>query len=111
MVDCLQEFLCGYIEEQCEVFKGCLVAAFDSREHYLALLAESLGTPTPSKELRFCELLVNAGLFREETKINRNGRNRYKVFYLTDKGMELAKEIKAEGFAGPVPQNTPVDNL
>lgn len=111
MVDCLQEFLCKYLEEQCEVFKGCLVAAYDSREHYLSLLEESLGTSNPSKELRFCQLLVNAGLFKEETKTNRNGRNRYKIFYLTDKGMEISKQIKEEGFSGPVPQNTPVDNL
>jgi hypothetical protein len=111
MVDKLQDFLCSYIKEQSTVIKGCLVAAFDSRQHYLSILAESLGTPNPSRELQFCQLLANSGLFREENKITRDGRNWYKVFYLTDEGMELAKQIKAEGFSGPVPQNTPVDNL
>lgn len=111
MVDSLKDFLCKYIEEQHDVFKGCLVAVFDSRQHYLSLLEDSLGTPSPPKELRFCHLLVNAGLFKEETKITRDGRNRYKVFYLTDAGMELARKIKEEGFSGPLPQSTQVDNL
>ena len=95
----------------CDFLKGCLVAAFDNREQYLALLSESLGAPNPSRELRFCQLLANAGLFKEETKSNRDGRNQYKVFYLTDAGKVLAKQIKAEGFRGVVPQNIPVDNL
>ncbi len=109
MVDKLNEILCKYIEEQSQVIKGCLVAAFDSREHYLSLLDESLGSPVVSNDLKFCELLTNAGLFREEVKTTRDGRNRYKVFFLTDSGMALAKEVKTEGFNGPVPQNTPVD--
>jgi hypothetical protein len=111
MVDNLRDILCSYIETQIKVIEGCLIAAFDSRQHYLSLLAESLGTSKPSDELRFCQLLTNSGLFKEEIKITRDGRNMYEVFYLTEKGMELAKQIKAEGFTGPVPQNTPVDNL
>jgi hypothetical protein len=111
MVETLQGYLCGYIERQIEVFKGCLVAAYDSQLHYLSLLDESLGTPTDSKQIRLCEILVNAGLLREEVKVTRDGRNRYKLFYLTDAGMEIAKQIKAEGFSGAVPQNTPLDTL
>ncbi len=107
----LQDFLCKYMSEQAESLKGCLVAAYDSREHYLSILDESLGTSTESSDIKFCELLTNAGLLREEVKVTRNGRNRYKLFYLTDSGVELAKQIKAEGYSGPVPQSTPLDNL
>ena len=111
MVETLQDYLCRYIAGQTEAFKGCLLAAYDNRLQYLSLLDESLGTPTESKEIRLCEILVNAGLFREETKTTRDGRNRYKLFYLTDAGMEIAQQIKSEGFSGSVPQNTPIDNL
>jgi hypothetical protein len=58
-----------------------------------------------------CEVLVGANLLREEVKVTRDGRNRYKVFYLTEQGMELAKKIKQEGYSGSMPQNTPIDNL
>lgn len=88
-----------------------MIAAFDSREHYLSLIDESLGSPIPSPNIKLCELLCDAGLFREEVKLTRDGRNRYKVFYLTDSGMQMVKRIKAEGFNGKVPQNTPLDNL
>lgn len=111
MVETIQEYLCRYINEQAESLKGCLIAAFDSREHYLSLLDESLGTPVPSKDVKLCEILTSSGLFREEVHITRDGRNRYKVFYLTDSGIELSKTIKAEGFSGPIPQNTPINNL
>jgi hypothetical protein len=56
-------------------------------------------------------LLVDAGLFREEVRTTRDGRNRYKVFYLTDAGREIAKQVKSEGYDGAVPQSTPIDNL
>gem|GEM_PF-3245125 len=54
---------------------------------------------------------MGANLLREEVKVTRDGRNRYKVFYLTEQGMELAKKIKQEGYSGSMPQNTPIDNL
>jgi hypothetical protein len=111
MVENLQDYLCRYIQGQSDSLKGCLVAAYDSREHYLSLLDESLGTPVPSNDIRMCEVLVGANLLREEVKVTRDGRNRYKVFYLTDQGKEIAKKIKEEGFDGSVPQNTPINNL
>ena len=92
----LQDYMCKYIQEQTEPLKGCLLAALNSKEQYLSLLDESLGTPTPSIDLKLCELLANAGLFREETKLNRDGRNEYKLFYLTDLGKEMAMQIKKE---------------
>ena len=111
MVRTLQDYMCSYMQEQNEPLKGCLVAALDSREQYLSLLDESLGTPVPSTTIKLCELLTNAGLFREEVKVTRDGRNRYRLFYLTDSGREMALQIKAEGYNGAVPQSTPIDNL
>ncbi len=87
------------------------MAALDSKEQYLSLLDESLGTPIRSEDIKMCELLVDTGLFREEVRVTRDGRNRYKVFYLTDSGKEIAKQVKTEGYNGTVPQNTPIDNL
>ena len=111
MVENLEDYLCRYMRTQVEAFKGCLIAVYDSNLHYLSLLDESLGTPLDSKEIKLCEVLVNAELLRKEIKLTRDGRNRYKLFYLTDAGMEIAKQIKAEGYSGPVPQSTPLDNL
>ncbi len=111
MAENLQGFMCKYISNQTESLKGCLIAAYDSREHYLSLLDESLGTPTSSVNIKFCEMLADAGLFREDVKVTRDGRNRYKVFYLTDSGTEMAKKIKEEGYKGLVPQSTPLDNI
>ncbi|MCW3999389.1 MAG: hypothetical protein NWE93_04035 [Candidatus Bathyarchaeota archaeon] len=111
MVETLEDYICGYMRTQTEALKGCLIAVYDSRRHYLSLLDESLGTPTGSKDILQCEVLVNAGLLREEVKATRDGRNRYKLFYLTDAGMEIAKKTKAEGYSGAVPQSTPLDNV
>jgi hypothetical protein len=111
MEEKLEDILCKYVQKQSEPLKGCLVAALDSREQYLSLLDESLGTPIPSMDIKLCELLVDAGLFRQEIKLTRDGRNRYKMFYLTDSGRQIAQQIKAEGYNGPVPQNTPIDNI
>ena len=111
MVETLQDFMCRYMQEQTEPFKGCLIAALDRKEQYLSLLDESLGTPFPSENVKLCGILTDAGLFRMETKVTRDGRNRYKVFYLTAKGKEMAQQIKAEGYSGAVPQSTSIDNL
>ena len=111
MVQNLQEYMCKYMEQQAESLKGFLMAVLDSREKYLSLLDESLGTPIPSGNIKLCELLTDAGLFREEVKVTRDGRNRYKVFYLTELGRDMAQQIKTEGYSGTVPQNTPLDNL
>lgn len=111
MAETFKEYLYRYVDSQTEFLKGCLMAAFDSREHYLSLLDESLGSPLPSANIKLCEMLADAGLFREEIKLTRDGRNRYKVFYLTDAGMQMVEQIKGEGFNGKVPQNTPLDSL
>jgi hypothetical protein len=107
----IQDFMCKYTERQTERLKGYLLAAYDSREHYLSLLDESLGTSTQSEDIKLCDMLTSAGLLREEVRITRDGRNRYKLFYLTDEGTEIAKKIKEEGYTGSIPQSTPIDNI
>ncbi len=110
MVD-LQDFMCKYIQEQTQALKGCLIAVLNSKGQYLSLLDESLGTSTRSEDIKMCELLVDSGLFREEIKLTRDGRNRYKVFYLTPRGVEMAEKIKVEGYSGKLPESTPIDNM
>jgi hypothetical protein len=107
----IQDYMCEYMKQQSESLKGYLIATFDSREHYLSLLDQSLGTSTKSEDIKLCEMMASAGLFREEIKITRDGRNHYKLFYLTDTGREIAKKIKEEGYSGPIPQSTPIDNI
>jgi hypothetical protein len=108
MVEDLEDYMCRYIQQQTEPLKGCLLAILESREQYLSILDESLGTPVRSVDIKRCELLTNAGLLREDIKLTRDGRNTYKVFYLTDIGREFAQKVKAQGYAGPMPQNTPL---
>ncbi len=107
MVGTLQEIMCRYMDEKKEPLKGCLLAALESKEQYLCILVESLGTPVPSEELKLSELLTNAGLFIMEEKFNRDGRNRYKQFYLTEEGRQIAEQIKREGYDGEIPQSVP----
>ena len=45
-------------------------------------------------DIRNCEFLTDARLFREEVKLTIDGRNRYKLFYLTDLGKEMAQNTK-----------------
>jgi len=111
MTASLEDYMCKYIQKKSESLKGCLIAVLDSREKYLSLLDESLGTPITSTDIKLCEMLVDAGLFREEIKTKRDGHNRYKIFYLTDLGMKIARQIKADGYNGPVPQSTPLNNI
>ena len=82
-----------------------LLAALDSQEQNLCYLDMSLGTVLPSLDIKNCELLTEAGLFREEIKVTRDGRNRYKVFYLTDSGREMVEKIKEENFIEELPES------
>ena len=45
-------------------------------------------------DLKNCELLRDAGLFTEDIKFSRNGRNSYRFFYLTDVGKRFAEALK-----------------
>ncbi len=108
MVERLQNYLCKHIKEQTQVFKEYLLAALDSKSQYICYLDERLGTLLPSIDIKNCELLADAGLFHEEVKVTRDGRNRYKVFYLTALGKEMAKQIKAEGYANELRRAAPM---
>jgi hypothetical protein len=101
----LQNYMCRYMDEKSNELKGCLIAALESKEGYLCLLIESLGTPVPSEDLNYSELLSKAGLFWDEERITRNGRNRYKLFHLTDAGRRVAELTKEEGFDGKITEN------
>ncbi len=108
MAENLNDLMCQYMDKNSDALKGCLVAALRSKDQYLSLLDQSLGSPIPSDDIRNCELLADTGLFREEIKLNRDGRNRYKLFYLTERGRQIADQIVREGFDGEIPASIPV---
>ena len=105
LVQNLEDYLCKYVQSQTELLKGCLLAALNNKDHYFSLLDESLGTRVQSVDLALCDFLSSAGLFRDEIKLTRDGRNRYKLYHLTEAGTEIAEQAKKEGYKGKVPQS------
>jgi hypothetical protein len=91
-----EDYICKYIQEKTSVFKKYLLAALDNQDQYLSYLNMSLGSPIPSIDIRNCEMLTDAKLFRVEIKVTRDGRNRYELFYLTDLGKQIAQHIRKE---------------
>ena len=108
MSESFEGFMCKYIQGQTVIFKKYLMAALDSQDKYLCYLDMSLGTPLPSVDIKNCELLTESGLFSEEIKTTRDGRNRYKLFYLTDLGMQMVDKIKEENYSGELPESLQV---
>jgi hypothetical protein len=108
MVDRFEDYMAKYFQGESEVFKGYLFGALESKDESLCFLDESLGDHVISEEIRNCELLTGAGLFREEIKLTRDGRNLYKIFLLTPTGKEMAEQIKQEGYKGKIPQSVPM---
>ncbi len=92
----LGEYLSEYIKGRVGVFKKYLLAALDNKDYGIWYLEANAGMMVPSSDLKNCELLRDAQLFREDMKVSRNGRNTYKLFYLTDLGKKIAEELKAE---------------
>jgi hypothetical protein len=92
----LGDYLSDYIRCRTGVFKKYLLAALDNKEQGLWYLEASAGMMIPSADLKNCELLRDAQLFSEDIKVSRNGRNTYKIYYLTELGKKLAEELKAE---------------
>ena len=92
----LGEYLSEYIKNRVGVFKKYLLAALDNKEQSIWYLQASAGMMIPSADLKNCELLRDAQLFREDLKLSRNGRNTYKIYYLTNSGRMFAEELKAE---------------
>lgn len=104
MSDSFEDFICKYVRGQIGLFKRYLLAALNSQERYLCYMGVSLGTPLPSQDIRNCELLVDAGLFREELRLTRDGRNTYKLFYLTEMGKDMAEKIREENVTDELPE-------
>lgn len=100
--------MCKYIEKQVGVLSKYLLAALDSQEQNLCYLDMSLGTLLPSMDIKNCDLLVDAGLFREEVRLTRDGRNRYKLFYLTDAGRNMVEKIKEDSYTEVMPESPSV---
>ena len=103
-----ESFICKFIQEKSNSFKDYLLAALDSKDHCLYYLESRQGTPLPSMDIRNCELLTDARLFREEIKLTIDGRNRYKLFYLTDLGKEMAQNAKDASVTDEMPETPPV---
>ncbi len=52
------------------------------------------GTIISTQNLKDCEFLKDAEIFSEDVELHRNGHNRYRVFRLTQKGLQFAKELQ-----------------
>jgi hypothetical protein len=89
--------LTDYIKSNVDVFKEYLLAALNNKDCCLWYVEYCEGTTMPSADLKNCQLLRDAKLFTEETKLSRNGHITYKIYCLTDKGKRIARELKSEG--------------
>lgn len=100
MTEELSAYLSSYIKTRVGVYKKYLLAALDNKDQCIWYLESTEGMLTPSSDLKNCQLLRDAQLFNEDTRISRNGRNTYKIYCLTELGKKLAEEIKKEGLEG-----------
>jgi hypothetical protein len=96
----LETFLTDYIKSRIGVFKKYLLAALHNKDCCLWYVEYCEGTILPSADLKNCQLLRDAKLFREDTKLSRNGRTAYKIYCLTDEGKKIAQELKEESIVG-----------
>jgi hypothetical protein len=96
MSEKLENYLATYIKGRVGVFKKYLLAALTSKDQCVWYLEASEGMVVPSSDLKNCELLRDALLFNEDTRISRNGRNTYKIFCLTELGRQIADQLRKE---------------
>jgi len=96
MSEKLENYLATYIKGRVGVFKKYLLAALTSKDQCVWYLEASEGMIVPSSDLKNCELLRDALLFNEDTRISRNGRNTYKIFCLTELGRQIADQLRKE---------------
>jgi hypothetical protein len=92
----LVSYLCNYIQSRVGVFKKYIIAASGNKDQCIFYLESSEGMIIPSSDRKNCELLRDALIFTEDTKVSRSGRNTYKFFCLTETGKKMAEDIKAE---------------
>ena len=50
----------------------------------------------PGSDVKNCQLLRDANLFTEDTKVSRNGRTTYKIYCLTEEDKKTAQELREE---------------
>jgi hypothetical protein len=97
-------YLSEYIQSRVGVFKKYLIAALNNKEQSIWYLESTEGVIVPSSDLKNCELLRDAQIFSEDTRISRSGRNIYKVFSLTNFGRQIAEELKKESQVAQEPE-------
>ena len=108
MSEKFENYLTNYIKTRIGVYKKYLLAALDSKLGSIWYVEISEGTMMPTADLKNCELLRDAQLFTEDTKISRNGRTTYKIYTLTEEGKMIAQELKNESMvAEDDPMNQP----
>ncbi len=107
MSERFEKYLCDYFQGRVGTYKRYLLAALDSPDQSIWYIESSQGTSVPSVDIWNCDFLVAANLFREEYKISRDGHNRYKVYYLTPVGKEMAQQMKEECARGDMPEGCP----
>ena len=89
-------YLCNYLRDRVGVFKKYLLAALDNKDQCIFYLESSEGNLVPSADMKNCEFLRGAQIFREDMRLSRRGRNVYKYYYLTELGKQFAEELKKE---------------
>jgi len=91
-----EAFLTDYIKSRVGVFKKYMLAALHKKDGCLWYVEYCEGTMMPNADLKNCELLRDANLFTEDTKVTRNGRTTYKIYCLTAEGKRIAQELNEE---------------
>jgi hypothetical protein len=97
MSEKLGVYLTGYIQGRVGEFKTYLLSALDNRDQCLCYLESNEGMIAPISDMKNCELLRDAQIFTEDTKVsNENGRTYFRFFHLTELGRKFAMELKQE---------------
>jgi len=91
-----ETFLTDYIKSRVGIFKKYLLAALNNKDYCLWYVESCEGTTMPGADLKNCQLLRDANLFMEDTKLSMNGHITYKIYRLTDEGKKIAQELKEE---------------
>jgi hypothetical protein len=96
MSENFESFLTNYIKSRVGVFKKYLIAALNNKESCFWYVESVEGMMMPGADVKNCQLLRDATLFTEDTKVSRNGRTTYKIYCLTNEGKKIAQELKEE---------------
>jgi hypothetical protein len=97
MSEAFADYLSKYLREHATELNQYLLTALNSKDHTISYLESSAGADNQSRDLKNCEFLAGAHLFKETLRISRNGRNFYKCFELTDLGLKFAENLQQNG--------------